>query len=183
MIRLDPCPCPSETSPAPARGQRSQCRTLLLGAVLALLAAARLAHADVLTPAPANSTPVVPGSYQLAQAFLDDLREGRMEAAFARMESRYRDIATVADFKKSVDEIKAAYGQFVSFQYKTRFDGNRIYPDHFVKPMSKYWFAARTTGRESGVYSWVEVVPDSGEPSVASFSFVTFPNKLPDELK
>ena len=183
MIRLYPCPCPSETNPAPAPRHGSRLRHLLLAVALALLAGARLAHADVLTPAPANATPVVPGSYQLALAFLDDVRQERFDAAFARMESRYRDFATVGDFRKSVEEVKAAYGQFVSFQYKTRFDGNRVYPDHFVKPLSKYWFATRTTQRESGVYSSVEIVPDNGQPAVASFSSVTFPDKLPDELK
>lgn len=187
MIRLDPCPypcpcpCPSERTATPPRRHGSPLRHLFLA--LILLASARLAAADPLTPAPANSTPMVPGSQQLALAFLDDLRQDRIEAAYAHMEARYRDLATVGDFKKSLAAVTDAYGQFLSFQFKARFDGNRLYPDQFVKPLSKYWFAVRTSQIESGVYSSVEVVPDHGAPAVASFSFVTFPNKLPEELK
>ena len=155
-----------------------QAGVLLVVALMALPAA----RAGERLPTAASATPVVAGAYELALAFLDDVRADRIDAAFAKMERRYRDAASAADLKRGIDAVEAEYGQFLGFQYKTRFDAQRMYPDGLIKPMSKFWFADRTDKRD-GVYTSVEVVPDDGAPAVASFSTVIFPDKLPEELR
>jgi hypothetical protein len=169
------------------RGQEIGHAAALIAAALLSFVADRRMHAADATPAATTPAPItepaVPGAEALARAFLEDVRHDRLEAAFAKMERRYREAASVADLRRGVDEVEAAYGQLLEYQYKTRQDAARLYPDQTIKPVSKIWFAARTGKHETGVYSAVEVVPDDGQPAVAAFSTVTFPNQLPDALR
>jgi hypothetical protein len=140
---------------------------------------APIAVAPATVPAPTPQSP-----FQFATAFVEDIRQANWDAAFLKMERRYRDGASVKELRGNLEAITAFYGAPLAFTYKGQETGDRHYPDGTVKPYDKFWFAMPTKRHAEGVFAFVDIVADGDTPRVAVFSMLSFPNdQRPDMLR
>jgi len=83
-----------------------------------------------------------------------------------------------------VDQINETYGRTLAFEFKQEESGQEIYDNGKTKQLCKFWYAIRTTKFQQGShFSIVEVVPEDNGLAVSSFSTVSFPSGLPQNLK
>ena len=76
------------------------------------------------------------------------------------------------------------YGQPLAFTFKTQERGEHHYTDGEVKPYEKVWFAVPTERHPVGVFAYVKVGTDAGDPRVIVFSILSYPNDdRPDFLR
>jgi hypothetical protein len=148
-------------------------------------AAALGTTATAQSPVPPTTAPSVAAApaRALAQAFVEDLRSGRLDAAYARMEKGYRAEAPLQALKNGLDAMMGYYGTPSAYVYKAQEEGRRRYPDSSEKPQSKVWFATPTPKHAIGVFAYVQVVPDGDHLAVATFSLLSFPEEPPEMLR
>lgn len=150
-------------------------------------AASSAGRADM--PPPTAAAAVAPEAVatgparQLAEAFVEDLRSGRVDAAYARMEKGYRAEAPLQALKNGLAMMTKYYGTPIAYLYKAQEPGRRHYPDGSEKPQSKVWFATPTPKHAVGVFAYVQVVPEGDHLAVATFSLLTFPEEPPALLR
>ena len=77
-----------------------------------------------------------------------------------------------------------AYGTPLEFEFKNVERGNKAYPNGENKEMFKFWYAARTSKAEKGLYFlFVEVVQDDQNVAFSSFAIVQFQGEVPENLR
>ncbi|MGH7790127.1 MAG: hypothetical protein ACRERC_24890 [Candidatus Binatia bacterium] len=132
---------------------------------------------------PAAAAVAAAPARQLAEAFVEDLRSGRVDAAYARMETTYRAEAPIQALKNGLNAMMDYYGTPSAYVYKAQEEGRRRYPDGGEKPQRKVWFATPTPKHAAGVFAYVQVVPEGDHLAVATFSLLSFPEEPPEMLR
>jgi hypothetical protein len=120
----------------------------------------------------------------LSDSVADDLLQDRRGSIGAKFEEDFRKSVAPKEFDSVLSEMFRVYGKPLEFEFKQDELGSKSYSDSKIKPMRRFWYAARTTKYEKGSYFLiVEVVPDDGGLAVSSFSMVNFPLGVPLNLR
>ncbi len=120
----------------------------------------------------------------LSDKIVDDMINSRSSDIRLLAEETFRASGSPAQFDQLLEQMKAAYGKPLEADYKT---DEYFYEPRAVggrKPTRKFWYTVKTDRFEKGThFIFVNIVPDGDRLACSSFSTVTFPKGVPEQLK
>ena len=173
------------TEPMPGRREpdRITARTayVMFGMILTVLTFSIGACSNQ-APSEMSIDPVV--ARKVSDALAENLIKGERRKIWEKAERAFRDAVDDQRFAAMIDQMFRTYGTPVELEFKQGELGTKIDANGQIKPMWKFWYAARTTKYEKGShFLFVEVVKDGPNLAFASFAIVTFDNGVPQNLR
>lgn len=121
---------------------------------------------------------------KLSDALAEDLLKLEKRKIWEKGERPFRDAVDDQQFAAMLNQMFRTYGTPLEFDFKQGELGTKSYADGQIKPIWKFWYAARTTKHEKGSHFLiVEVVKDDPDLAFASFAIVSFDKEVPANLR
>ena len=121
---------------------------------------------------------------EFSNDLMADIIADEHQKIYSKMDPQFAQMYSAEEVPATLNKIQDAFGKPLETEYKSEEAGYWQYPDGAKKPMRKFWYSTKTSKAEKGTYFFqISVVPNGDKLACASFSLLTFPLGLPENLK